>query len=150
MDIVNYETSRIQFMADDCFTDSCQDTKTVTREAPIETDAKFIDKRSLCNSEVYITLFTPPQHLLSTKWVGTALYQVIDRQLRDAFRKTALCRWLTPRLLLWKQGDWRYWGGGLLKDSEQELEEVPTPAPSLQLHNLLEKRNRGRERDIDQ
>ncbi len=37
--------------------------------------------------------------------------------------------------------------GGLLKDSEQEREEVPTTAPSLQLHNLLEKRNRGRERD---
>jgi len=37
---------------------------------------------------------------------------MIDGQLRDAFRKTALCRWLTPRLLLWKQRDWRYWGGG--------------------------------------
>lgn len=64
---------------------------------------------------MYIKWFTPPQHLHSTKWAGTALYQMIDRQLRDTFRKTGLCRRLTPRLLLWKQGDWRYcmcWGGG--------------------------------------
>lgn len=41
--------------------------------------------------------------------------------------------------------------GGLLKDSEQELEEVPTPALSLQLHNLLEKKKvKERARHLDQ
>lgn len=41
--------------------------------------------------------------------------------------------------------------GGSLKDSELEREEVSTPAPSLQLHNLLEKKkSRERVRQIDQ
>lgn len=32
INVVNYEASRLQCMANNCFTDSCKDVKTVTRE----------------------------------------------------------------------------------------------------------------------
>ncbi len=135
INITKLELSTVHVLTAVCITVSCKDLNAITCEVQEQTEAKLIHKRRLCNCEVYIRLFTPPQHLHSTKWVGTAPYQMIDWQLRDAFRKTALYRWLTPRLLLWKQRDWRYcmcWGGtggvgGLRILCKIERKHLPQP-----------------------
>lgn len=135
---------------------SLTQVKTVTHEVEDEA-VKIIQKSRFFNREVYIIrLYTPPQHPLCAKWVGTSLYQMIDRQLRDALgRLRSADGWLQGCCCgnsgtggiacVW--GGTGGWVAYLRIQSECWRKCLPQPHLSSCIIYWREKRNRGRARD---